>query len=225
MINRLFNIFDPSSYTLKTSWIVPVSLLALKTSVSFKYSSLNKLIKSILSFSLEEDYKSSMGREKKSIITFILALFMIILLLNVSSIYPHTFSITRQAVPVILVTIPAWLSINLLSFKNDVKSIIVHLVPLGTPTPLINFMVLIEITRNVIRPITLSIRLIANMVAGHLLISLLGNATVAASKLLMLRIPACTLLSMLEVAVSFIQAYVLTTLLVLYVKESLQYDK
>jgi F0F1-type ATP synthase membrane subunit a len=41
----------------------------------------------------------------------------------------------------------------------------------------------------------------------------------------MLRIPACTLLSMLEVAVSFIQAYVLTTLLVLYVKESLQYDK
>jgi F0F1-type ATP synthase membrane subunit a len=55
--------------------------------------------------------------------------------------------------------------------------------------------------------------------------SLLGEATVAARNLLMIRMPACTLLCVLEVAVSFIQSYVLTTLLVLYVKESLQYDE
>lgn len=221
MINSLFNIFDPSSYTLKASWLLAISLLIIKTSVSFKHPNPNKLVKIAMSRTLEEDYGSSLNNNKKSIISFILTLFALILILNVSSIYPHTFSVTRQAIPVILVTVPAWLSINLLSVKNDIKSMITHLVPLGTPTPLINFIVLIEMTSNIIRPITLSIRLIANIVAGHLLMSLLGRATVAARNLIMVGIPACTLLCVLEIAVSFIQSYVLTTLLVLYTKESL----
>lgn len=221
MINRLFNIFDPSSYTLKTSWILPISLLIFKNSALFKHSNFRALVKFTTARAVGEDYRSSLGNNKKSIIRFILALFMAILLLNLSSIYPHTFSVTSQAIPVIVVTIPAWLAINLLSVKNDAKSIITHLVPLGTPTPLINFMVLIEITRNIIRPITLSIRLIANIVAGHLLLSLLGRATISARRLLTIRMPACITLCVLEVAVSFIQSYVLTTLLVLYVKESL----
>jgi F-type H+-transporting ATPase subunit a len=221
MINSLFNIFDPSSYVAKTAWLLPASLLILKSSALFKSRNTGIALKFIILQIVEDDYKSSLINNKKSTTSFILALFITILVLNVSSIYPHTFSVTRQAVPVILVTIPAWLAINVMSLKNDIKSIMSHLVPLGTPTPLINFIVLIEMTRNIIRPITLSIRLIANIVAGHLLLSLLGGATIAASHLVLLSIPACATLCMLELAVSFIQSYVLTTLLILYLKESM----
>ena len=55
------------------------------------------------------------------------------------------------------------------------NSMMAHLVPLGTPVALIPFMVLIELVRNFIRPLTLSVRLAANIVAGHLLLTLLGN--------------------------------------------------
>jgi len=50
-----------------------------------------------------------------------------------------------------------------------------HLLPQGTPTALMPFIVIIEITRTLIRPITLCVRLTANLIAGHLLITLLGN--------------------------------------------------
>ena len=57
---------------------------------------------------------------------------------------------------------------------KETTNALAHLVPLGTPAPLMPFMVVIEVIRNLIRPITLSVRLAANMIAGHLLLTLLG---------------------------------------------------
>jgi len=95
-----------------------------------------------------------------------------------------------------------------------------HLVPSGTPPALIAFIVLIETVRNVIRPITLSVRLAANMVAGHLLITLLGNQGVGlASTAIPLLVGVQILLVVLESAVALIQAYVFTTLTTLYARE------
>jgi len=95
------------------------------------------------------------------------------------------------------------------------------LVPQGTPSFLINFIVLIELTRTIIRPITLCVRLTANIVAGHLLITLLNNF------LIQRRIPAFFfiratpfILTVLERAVAFIQAYVFVTLVTLYANEN-----
>lgn len=93
-----------------------------------------------------------------------------------------------------------------------------HLVPSGTPVQLMNFIVLIETVRNLIRPITLSVRLSANMVAGHLLISLLGRFCLLRVGNL-LSFPLILALSVLELGVSFIQAYVLITLVTLYSTE------
>jgi len=95
-----------------------------------------------------------------------------------------------------------------------------HILPQGTPIALINFMVLIETVRNLIRPITLCVRLTANLTAGHLLITLLGNAVLAMDAMRgICRILAPLVLTVLETAVSFIQAYVLTTLVTLYSTE------
>jgi F-type H+-transporting ATPase subunit a len=95
-----------------------------------------------------------------------------------------------------------------------------HLVPLGTPSFLIPIIVIIETVRNIIRPITLSIRLAANMVAGHLLLTLLGSqgANVSIMIIIILMI-SLILLLILEVAVACIQSYVFTILSSLYLNE------
>merc|ERR1712087_823093 len=98
------------------------------------------------------------------------------------------------------------------------KKILAHLVPSGTPDVLIPLIVMIELVRNFIRPITLSVRLAANIVAGHLLISLVngGNITVITTPII---IVSGVILIVLEVSVAFIQGYVFSTLSVMYFSE------
>jgi ATP synthase subunit 6 len=99
------------------------------------------------------------------------------------------------------------------------------LVPLRTPIPLISFIVLIESIRTLIRPGTLRIRLIANIVSGHLLLTLIGNAIVLKPFIIIIiLIFIQTSLTILEIGVSFIQAYVFCILLALYSDES-DYNK
>ena len=83
------------------------------------------------------------------------------------------------------------------------------------------FIVVIEIIRNIIRPITLSVRLAANMIAGHLLLTLLGNQIVRASWILFPGVMTAEfLLLVLESAVACIQAYVFAVLTTLYASEA-----
>jgi F-type H+-transporting ATPase subunit a len=95
-----------------------------------------------------------------------------------------------------------------------------HLVPQGTPPVLIPFIVCIETIRNVIRPGTLAIRLSANIIAGHLLITLLGNTgTVISTYMVRILIIVQIALLILESAVAIIQSYVFAVLSTLYSRE------
>merc|ERR1711963_759922 len=108
----------------------------------------------------------------------------------------------------------------LFSIIFQYNNLLAHLVPLGTPSFLIPIIVIIETVRNVIRPITLSIRLAANMVAGHLLLTLLGSQGPSSSSLvLVILLVSLVLLLILEVAVACIQSYVFTILRSLYLNE------
>jgi len=96
-----------------------------------------------------------------------------------------------------------------------------HLVPQGTPSALMSFIVVIETISNAIRPGTLAVRLSANMIAGHLLLTLLGNQTALANNsILASLIFAQIALLILEAAVAIIQAYVFIVLTSLYLSES-----
>lgn len=90
--------------------------------------------------------------------------------------------------------------------------------PAGTPNILIPLIVLIELVRNFIRPITLSVRLAANMVAGHLLIRLINGGNLSVHRAIFI-VAGGLVLFFLEIAVAFIQGYVFRTLRVIYISE------
>ena len=133
---------------------------------------------------------------------------------------PYIFTRSRHISFTLTLAIPIWIGRIVFSIKNQYNRLFAHLVPSGTPVALIPIIVIIETVRNVIRPGTLSIRLAANIVAGHLLLTLLGSQGPAARGLVIIGlIVSLILLLCLELAVACIQAYVFTILRSLYLNE------
>lgn len=103
---------------------------------------------------------------------------------------------------------------------NNTQHIFAHLVPQGTPGVLMPFIVCIETIRNVIRPGTLAVRLSANMIAGHLLMTLIGNTGPGITTIMVgVLVLGQLCLLVLESAVSIIQGYVFSVLSTLYSSE------
>ena len=133
---------------------------------------------------------------------------------------PYIFTRTSHLSITLVLALPIWLGTILFSIIFQYNRLLAHLVPLGTPSFLIPIIVIIETVRNVIRPGTLSIRLAANIVAGHLLLTLLGSqGPVVRGLIILVLIVSLILLLCLELAVACIQAYVFTILRSLYLNE------
>ena len=154
------------------------------------------------------------------VIVLPISIFLFIMLNNTFGLVPYIFTSSRHMTFTISLALPLWLGHIIFARIKTPTSVLAHLVPLGTPPVLMPFMVLIELTRRVIRPLTLSVRLAANIIAGHLLLSLLaGQAESTTLVVLSLVISCLVLLCILECAVSLIQAYVFRVLSSLYINE------
>jgi len=146
--------------------------------------------------------------------------FLFIIFSNFMGLFPYIFTSTSHISMTMTLALPIWLGSIILSSVFQTKSMLAHLVPTGTPGILMPIIVIIESVRNIIRPGTLSVRLGANMMAGHLLLTLLGSqGPVSASLILLFLIAALILLLILEVGVACIQSYVFTVLRSLYLNE------
>lgn len=220
MIINLFSIFDPSTISYSLAWLpslVPILLIF----CLFKTLLLSK--RSILTINLFTFFSKELGsliypNQKKLSRLTLVGLFFRVLFINIIALTPFSFTPTAHLSFSFTLALSMWFAFILLGWTKNFSSIIAHMVPTGTPIQLINFIVVIEIVRNIIRPITLSVRLSANIVAGHLLISLLGRFLLS-SPIIISNFPIILMLSILELGVSFIQAYVLITLITLYSTE------
>ena len=159
--------------------------------------------------------KSPIGRVHLS-----LRLFVFILITNMSGLLPYIFPVSRHLPYAIILAFPLWVGHIVNAWVNTFNHIMAHLVPMGTPVVLMPFMVLIEIVRSIIRPLTLSIRLVANIVAGHLLLTLLGSRirripVIGVITVLVVMVILC----FLESGVRLVQAYVFRALRTLYLRE------
>nr|AKC89202.1 ATP6 [Campethera nivosa]AKC89203.1 ATP6 [Campethera nivosa]AKC89204.1 ATP6 [Campethera nivosa]AKC89205.1 ATP6 [Campethera nivosa] len=153
------------------------------------------------------------------------SLMILLLSINLLGLLPYTFTPTTQLSMNMALAFPLWLATLLTGLRNQPSASLGHLLPEGTPTPLIPALILIETTSLLIRPLALGVRLTANLTAGHLLIQLISTATTALLSIMpavsILTSIILLLLTILEVAVAMIQAYVFVLLLSLYLQENI----
>nr|YP_010554715.1 ATP synthase F0 subunit 6 [Parapsyche elsis]UYO79348.1 ATP synthase F0 subunit 6 [Parapsyche elsis] len=223
MMTNLFSIFDPSSsiMNMPLNWlsslfilfIIPLNFWLIPTRSTLLINATHKFMNNEIYTLLKT--KSFLGLS-----LMFNSIFMMLILNNFLGLFPYIFTSTSHLTFNLTFSLPIWFTLMFFGWINKTEAMFSHLIPQGTPTLLMPFMVLIETISNLIRPLTLAVRLTANMIAGHLLITLLSSTGNSISGYLyfMIIILEITLLS-LEAAVAIIQSYVFTILSTLYTSE------
>jgi len=223
MINNLFSVFDPaSSIILFPNWIRTLLFIFILGPVFWLYPNPVLILVNKIRTTIHLEIKTLLGPSSFQGRTLLLITsFCLIIFNNFMGLFPYVFTRTSHIVTTLTLALPLWLSFIMFGWFNNTKYMLAHLVPQGTPSALISFIVLIETVRNIIRPGTLAIRLSANIIAGHLLLTLLGNQTSTRAPIIMsLLLITQILLLVLECAVAIIQSYVFIVLSTLYSRES-----
>lgn len=222
MITNIFSIFDPStSNNLIINWIILIWPILIFNWTYWLIPSRFNFLWSILINFIYNEFKILTNKTNQFNLIIFIRIFYFIINLNLIRLIPYIFTPTRHIRFNLRLSLRLWIRFILFGWIKNTQHIFTHLVPLNTPTLLIRFIVLIESIRNFIRPWTLSIRLSANILAGHLLLSLLGSSIENISLLTIpLMIIIQNILLLLEISVSFIQSYVFSILSLLYFNET-----
>nr|UER94213.1 ATP synthase F0 subunit 6 [Pachliopta aristolochiae] len=223
MMTNLFSIFDPSTniFYLQLNWIstfigflfIPYSFWIIPNRQFILWNFiLNKL---------HNEFKILLGKNSFNGSTLIfISLFSFIMFNNFLGLFPYIFTSTSHLTISLSISLTLWLSFMIYGWINNFQHMFIHLIPQGTPSILMPFMVMIETISNIIRPGTLAIRLMANMIAGHLLLTLLSNTGINMPiYFIMFLIMIQILLLTLESAIAIIQSYVISVLSTLYSSE------
>nr|QEI26140.1 ATP synthase F0 subunit 6 [Myotis daubentonii] len=188
---------------------------------------INNRLVSIQQWLIRMTTKQMMAIHNKKGQTWTLMLISLIMFIgstNLLGLLPHSFTPTTQLSMNLGMAIPLWAGTVILGFRHKTKASLAHFLPQGTPLPLIPMLIIIETISLFIQPMALAVRLTANITAGHLLIHLIGGATLALMSISMttafITFIILILLTVLEFAVALIQAYVFTLLVSLYLHDN-----
>nr|UDD86603.1 ATP synthase F0 subunit 6 [Cryptocercus sp. 3 ZQW-2021c] len=224
MMTNLFSVFDPSTSinNLTMNWLSTLMGMMLIQSSFWLIPSRHMMMWNKLSMKLHQEFKTLLNNKNtnKGSTFMLISLMLMIMFNNTLGLFPYIFTSTSHMTMTMSLALPLWMSFMIFGWINNTQHMLAHLVPQGTPPLLMPFMVCIETVSNLIRPGTLAVRLAANMIAGHLLLTLLGNTGPYLSNLLLsILITTQIMLLMLESAVAIIQSYVFAVLSTLYSSE------
>nr|AXS66639.1 ATP synthase F0 subunit 6 [Curculionoidea sp. 27 KM-2017] len=222
MMANLFSSFDPSTlFTLSLNWISSSIIFLIMPPMFWLIPSRFQLfwVKALMLIHSEFKILIKSKNYKGSTLIFT-SLFMFILFNNFMGLFPYIFTSSSHLIFTLTLSLPLWMTLMLFGWTQNTTHMFAHLVPQNAPNILLPFLVIIESISNIIRPGTLAIRLTANMIAGHLLVTLMGNSGSSLSIILLnILIFAQILLLTLESAVAIIQSYVFSILMTLYSSE------
>nr|YP_010872971.1 ATP synthase F0 subunit 6 [Charinus carajas]WGV34165.1 ATP synthase subunit 6 [Charinus carajas]WGV34178.1 ATP synthase subunit 6 [Charinus carajas]WGV34191.1 ATP synthase subunit 6 [Charinus carajas] len=221
MMTNLFSIFDPSSPPFfSTNWLsMTIPAIIIPQTLWIKNNKNMSLITKILTTLHHETTILMKPQSHPGTSLFLITILWFILFNNLLGLLPFVFTATSHLIISISMALPMWITMMLLGWIKNSTHMLSHLVPLGTPTYLAPFMICVETISNLIRPITLSVRLSANMIAGHLILTLLSSCFSLSPLMNMSLLAPEMAIITLESAVAIIQAYVFMILLTLYSTE------
>ena len=168
----------------------------------------------------------NLGCDKQLYLIPLVPLFMFIFGINLLGFFTYTFPVTTHLFITFGMAFSIWFAVMIFGFSNFRSSFLSMFMPSGAPLLMSPLLVIIEIASNISRPIALGMRLAANLTAGHILMAILGDF---GCKLLFITYGLSTLfpvliimfMTILEVGVLVIQAYVFCLLSMIYLKDSL----
>nr|AOV83577.1 ATP synthasa subunit 6 [Phasianella australis] len=221
----IFSSFDDHNFVFMSfyvlMWLFSLSVLFcfnMKYWVGMsRWSYLFNLPKSIMMSQLMRSFGLKLG----GFVNVVASLFLLLIFLNLMGLIPYVFSVTTHLAFSLSLGLPFWLSLIISGSFYSPLSVLASLLPSGAPAVLNPFLVLVETVSLCVRPITLSIRLVANMSAGHIVLGLLGTylssgiftySTLALGFLVLVQV----FYFMFEMGVALIQAYIFSLLITLY---------
>nr|YP_010865744.1 ATP synthase F0 subunit 6 [Sclomina guangxiensis]WGT89384.1 ATP synthase F0 subunit 6 [Sclomina guangxiensis]WGT89397.1 ATP synthase F0 subunit 6 [Sclomina guangxiensis]WGT89410.1 ATP synthase F0 subunit 6 [Sclomina guangxiensis]WGT89436.1 ATP synthase F0 subunit 6 [Sclomina guangxiensis]WGT89449.1 ATP synthase F0 subunit 6 [Sclomina guangxiensis] len=221
MMSNVFSTFDPAtSMSLSLNWTSTILVLFMIPSMYWLIPSRYNMIVKIMYSKLHTEFVMILGTSNQTFSIMFITLFVFILMNNMIGLLPYMFTSSSHLTFTLTLALPMWLAIMLFGWINHTQHMFAHLVPEGTPPLLMPFMVCIETISNLTRPVSLSVRLMANMVAGHLFMCMLGSYIMTTSySIFPMTMMMEMFLMLYETAVALIQAYVFSMLSALYTKE------
>lgn len=164
--------------------------------------------------------RENIGTAGMQYFPFIFSVFFLILAGNLLGMIPHMFTFTSHIIVTFVLALIVMSFITILGFvKHGVKFLGVF-APKGLPTWLIPFIAPIEIISYLVRPISLSIRLAANMTAGHIVLKIFAGLSLVGGTYGAMTILLNSAITGLEVVVAVIQAYIFTILTCVYLNDA-----
>jgi F-type H+-transporting ATPase subunit a len=196
----------------------------------------NRIIPNRCNIILETIYASvhsivrdQIGRSHEIYLPLIYSLFWFLLLANLNGNIPYGYTVTTSAVACIGISLFIFISVTIIGLYIHGITFFSFFVPIGTPFGLIPILVLIETISYLARSASLGVRLFSNFVAGHTLLKILStflfkmfSASFIIIIITLVPFAVFTTLIVLEIAVSFIQAYVFCVLSCSYIKDAIQ---
>jgi len=162
------------------------------------------------------------GSNAKAFFPFIFTLFMFVLFCNMVGMLPYSFTVTSQIIVTFMMASVIFIGVTIIGFiKHGIKYLELF-VPKGVPLILLPIIVIIEIISYLSRPVSLSVRLFANMLAGHTMLKVFGGFVISLGLLGgWLPLSFSVALTGLEILVAFLQAYVFAILTCIYLNDAL----
>ena len=162
------------------------------------------------------------GSKAKPYFAFIFSLFMFVLFCNMFGMIPYTFTVTSHIIVTFVLASFIFIGVTIIGFIKHGMGYLKLFVPSGVPIILLPLIVVIEIISYLSRPISLSVRLFANMMAGHTMMKVFGGFVVSLGIIGgWLPLSFSVALTGLEILVAFLQAYVFAILTCIYLNDAL----
>ena len=162
------------------------------------------------------------GSSAKSFFPFIFTLFMFVLFANMVGMLPYSFTVTSHIIVTFVLAAIVFIGVTILGFIKHGFKYLGLFVPKGVPIILLPLIVIIEIISYLSRPVSLSVRLFANMMAGHTMLKVFGGFVISLGLLGgWLPLGFSVALTGLEILVAFLQAYVFAILTCIYLNDAL----
>ncbi len=166
--------------------------------------------------------RETIGPAGRRYFPIIFTLFMFILFGNLLGMVPYSFTFTSQIIVTFAIAILVFTAVTILGMVKHGWQFLKFFVPPGSPIWMWPLLIPIEVISYLSRPISLSVRLFANMLAGHTLIKVIAGFVAVLGVFGILPLALVVALTGLELLIAFLQAYVFTILTCLYIKDALE---